>query len=181
MTKLYTRGGDTGHTSLCGGERVSKTDLRVQACGDVDELNCHIGVLQTLVGNADEQRLLTDIQRNLFLLGTRLPETPASATERVGKAHLQQLERAIDRLQDATPPIDTFILPGGCAGAAQCHVCRAACRRAERSVVALAQKCRIDPIILGYMNRLSDYFFVLAMNLNFIAQVPEKKLYISCK
>lgn len=181
MTKLYTKRGDAGITSICGGERVAKTDLRVQACGDIDELNCHIGVLQTLVADESEWEMLGSIQRNLFLLSTRLPETPVSANERVGKTDLQQLETAIDRLQLSTPPTDTFILPGGCPGAAQSHVCRAVCRRAERSVVALAQKCNIEPVIMSYINRLSDYFFILAMNLNFIAQVPEKKLYISCK
>lgn len=181
MARLYTKGGDAGHTTLCGGERVGKTDMRVAACGDVDELNCHIGVLQSIMGGNGEQTTLACIQRNLFLIGTRLPETPASAAQRVGSDDLALIEHAIDRLQEATPPTDTFILPGGCRAAAQSHVCRAVCRRAERSVAQVAQHYHIEPIIMQYINRLSDYFFILAMNLNFIAQVPEKKLYISCK
>lgn len=181
MAKLYTRGGDSGRTSVCGGERVSKTDARVSACGDVDELNCHVGLLASLVGDPELVSMLVSVQRKLFLIGTRLPATASSAAERVADADIAAMEREIDRLQNAVPPLDTFILPGGCRAAAQCHVCRAVCRRAERSVVQLSQTYDIDPVALRFLNRLSDYFFVLAMNLNFIAQVPEKKLYISCR
>ena len=110
-----------------------------------------------------------------------MPASAASAAERVGDADLERLERAIDRLQQQTPPPDTFILPGGCQAAAQSHICRAVCRRAERTVVELSHKYDIEPLILRYLNRLSDYFFILAMNLNFITETPEKKLYISCK
>lgn len=181
MAKLYTRGGDAGRTSVCGGERVSKADARVSVCGDVDELNCHIGVLVSLVSDPGLAAMLVSVQRKLFLLGTRLPATASSATECVCNADVEAMEREIDRLQNAVPPLDTFILPGGCRAAAQCHVCRAVCRRAERSVVQLSQTYDIDLVALRFLNRLSDYFFVLAMNLNFIAQVPEKKLYISCR
>lgn len=181
MTKLYTKGGDTGKTSICGGERVDKTDIRVSACGDTDELNSHIGMLLTLMPQGPDHDLLSLTQRHLFLIGTRLPATSASATERVNDADLERLEQAIDRLQLNTPSPDTFILPGGCQAAAQSHICRAVCRRTERQVVALAHKYDIEPLILRYLNRLSDYFFILAMNLNFITETPEKKLYISCK
>ena len=160
---------------------MSKTDERVSACGDVDELNCNIGVLASMVSRAEHAAMLASVQRKLFLLGTRLPVNAASATERVTVDDITAMEREIDRLQSATPPVDTFVLPGGCPAAAQCHVCRAVCRRAERSVVQLSQTYDIDPVALRFLNRLSDYFFVLAMNLNFIAQVPEKKLYISCR
>lgn len=181
MTKLYTKGGDTGRTSICGGERVEKTDLRVSACGDTDELNCHIGLLLALMPQGPDHKLLSLTQRHLFLMGTRMPASTASAAERVGDADLERLEQAIDRLQQQTPPPDTFILPGGCQAAAQSHICRAVCRRAERTVVELSHKYDIEPLILRYLNRLSDYFFILAMNLNFITETPEKKLYISCK
>lgn len=181
MTKLYTKGGDTGRTSICGGERVEKTDLRVSACGDADELNCHIGLLLTIMPQGPDHELLSLTQRHLFLMGTRMPASAASAAERVGDADLERLEQAIDRLQQQTPPPDTFILPGGCQAAAQSHICRAVCRRAERTVVELSHKYDIEPLILRYLNRLSDYFFILAMNLNFITETPEKKLYISCK
>ena len=181
MAKLYTKGGDTGKTSLTGGERVDKDDTRVCACGETDELNCHIGLLLTLVTKGPDSELLSLAQRHLFLLGTRLPATPASASERVCEADVQRIEQAIDRLQNGTPQPDTFILPGGTTAAAECHICRAVCRRTERHVAALARRYDIEPLILQYLNRLSDYFFALAMNLNFITETPEKKLYISCK
>lgn len=181
MTKLYTKGGDSGKTSICGGERVEKTDLRVSACGDIDELNCHIGILLTLMPQGPDHDLLSLTQRQLFLIGTRLPATTASATERIGDADTGRLEQAIDRLQLHAPLPDTFVLPGGCQAAAQSHVCRAVCRRAERKVVALSHEYGIEPPILRYLNRLSDYFFILALDLNFITGTEEKKLYISCK
>ena len=181
MAKLYTKGGDTGKTSICGGERVEKNDTRVCASGEMDELNCHIGLLLTIITKGPDYELLSLAQRHLFLMGTRLPSSPSSANEQVTNSDIINIEQAIDRLQNTTPQPDTFILPGGTTAAAQCHICRAVCRRTERKVVELSHRHSIEPLILQYLNRLSDYFFALAMNLNFITKTPEKKLYISCK
>lgn len=181
MTKLYTKGGDAGTTTIRGGERVDKTDIRVVACGDIDELNCHIGMLATLLPQGDDLDLLFRTQRNLFLIGSHLPNNDPSPTENIGEEDIILLENAIDRLQHHAPPLSTFVLPGGCAAAAQSHICRAVCRRTERSVVALSKDYDIDPAILRFLNRLSDFFFILAIDLNFITNTEEKKLHISCR
>ncbi len=181
MTKLYTKGGDAGTTTIRGGERVDKADIRVRTCGDIDELNCHIGMLAALMPQGDDLDLLTLTQRHLFLIGSHLPHNAASPTEQIGEEDIIRLEKNIDRLQRNTPPLSTFILPGGCTAAAQSHICRAVCRRAERSVVALSQHYDIDPAILRFLNRLSDFFFILAIELNFITNTEEKNLHISCR
>lgn len=175
--KLYTKSGDHGMTSLVGGKRVSKTDPRISACGDIDELNAHIGLLHSMIGDKLAPPLAS-IQSCLFHLGTALS---ASSQGSIKPQNITTLEHEIDRLQDSTPQPGTFVLPGGSMSAAQSHVCRTVCRRAERSVVELSSHYAIDPIILEYLNRLSDYFFVLALNLNFIEGIAEKKLYIPCK
>ncbi len=179
--RLYTRQGDDGTTTLCGGMRVSKTDVRVAACGDIDELNSHIGLLLALMQPSHDADRLAAAQATLFHAATHLPESVGSSAVRVTQADIDAVEADIDRLQHDTPQPLTFVLPGGCRAAAQCHVCRSVCRRAERSAVALAASFEVDACILAYLNRLSDYFFSLALNLNFIAHIEEKKLHISCK
>ncbi len=179
--KLYTRQGDNGTTILCGGGHVDKTDVRVAACGDIDELNSHIGLLMALMRPSRDADRLAAVQATLFHAATHLPESAGLSAVRVAKADIDALETDIDRLQRDTPQPQTFVLPGGCREAAQCHVCRSVCRRAERSVVALAGYYEVDACILAYLNRLSDYFFSLALNLNFISHIEEKKLHISCK
>lgn len=179
--KLYTRQGDNGTTSLCGGGRVYKTDMRVVVCGDIDELNSHIGLLMAFMSPSRDADRLASVQATLFHAATHLPESAGSSAVRVTQADIDAVEADIDRLQHDTPQPLTFVLPGGCREAAQCHVCRSVCRRAERSAVALAEKFEVDARILAYLNRLSDYFFSLALNLNFIAHIEEKKLHISCK
>ncbi len=175
--KLYTKSGDTGTTSIIGGKRVPKTDPRICACGDIDELNAHIGLLRAMTSEPLSQQL-ADIQARLFYIGTAL-----SASSLVGAStdEVAQLEHCIDRLQESTPQPNTFVLPGGCLAAAQSHVCRTVCRRAERSVALLSSTHTVDPTLMAYLNRLGDYFFVLALNLNFIENIAEKKLYIPCK
>ncbi len=175
--KLYTKSGDCGMTSLVGGKRVSKTDIRICACGDIDELNAHIGLLQSLTGDKYTSQL-TLIQVLLFNIGTVLS---TSSMGSINPQDITNIEHEIDSLQDSTPQPGTFVLPGGSMAAAQSHVCRTVCRRAERSVVELSAEHDVDPLILEYLNRLSDYFFVLALNLNFIDNIAEKKLYIPCK
>lgn len=175
--KLYTKSGDHGITSLVGGKRVPKTDIRICACGDIDELNAHIGLLHSMTGDKFAP-LLTSIQSCLFHLGTALSTLSEGS---IKPEDITTLEHEIDRLQDSTPQPGTFVLPGGSMSAAQSHVCRTVCRRAERSVVELSSHYAIAPSILEYLNRLSDYFFILALNLNFIEGIAEKKLYIPCK
>ena len=179
--KLYTKHGDTGSTSLVGGERVPKDDLRIIACGDLDELNAHIGKLLSTALPQRETLMLGSVQEQLFNIGAELSNSQRRLSSRLTDEDIARLEHSIDTLQAATPDPHTFILPGGCFSATQSHVCRTVCRRAERSVVTLARQYDVDAAIMQYINRLSDYFFALALYLNFIASVDEKKLYISCK
>lgn len=175
--KLYTKTGDQGTTSLVGGKRVTKTDLRICACGDIDELNAHIGLLHTMTGDRFATQL-TSMQACLFHIGTTLS---AEYTNRVTADDVADLEHEIDMLQTSTPAPGTFVLPGGCMAAAQSHICRTVCRRAERSIVEMSAQHKVDAVTLEYINRLSDYFFILALYLNFIEGCAEKKLYIPCK
>lgn len=175
--KYYTKTGDHGTTSLVGGKRVPKTDPRICACGDLDELNAHVGLLQATAHCGIAQQLST-IQTNLFHIGSSIS---ASTTGSVAAEDVAMLEHQIDILQEQTPAPGTFVLPGGTKAAAQAHVCRAVCRRAERSLVCAGACHDIDPIATQYLNRLSDYFFALALYLNFIEGMAEKKLYIACK
>ena len=175
--RYYTKSGDRGTTAIVGGLRVPKDDARVALCGEIDELNAHIGVLCSLVGGAcgDE---LTAIQTRLFHIGTGISSGTGTGA---GASDVASIEAAIDRLQAATPDIDTFVLPGGCRAAAEAHVCRTVCRRVERGAVAVARRQTVAATTMQYVNRLSDYFFALALNLNFIKGIAEKKLYIPCK
>lgn len=185
--KFYTKSGDRGMTSIVGGKRVSKNDHRIILCGEIDELNAHIGLLASLLSTAtrltatEAQSLtaeLTAIQEHLFHIGTAL--SASTACPEITTA-VEWLEHNIDRMQRVAPEVDTFVLPGGCRAAAQSHVCRTICRRVERDIVELAPLPTTDPTVTQYANRLSDYFFALALYLNFIEGVAEKKLYIPCK
>ena len=167
-SNVYTRGGDSGTTSLIGGSRVKKCSLRLDAYGTVDELCAHIGLLAAML-ESDDTCLLQWIQSRLFDVGTHLamPCTgeevpPCSITE----VHVQQLEQHIDRLDAQLPVLHAFVLPGGSMPAAQCHVCRTVCRRAERLIIALAEEAPVCPCLLAFVNRLSDFFFVYARFLN---------------
>lgn len=176
--RYYTKSGDRGTTSLVGGSRVPKDDARVALCGDIDELNAHVGVLASLAAGASCGDVLTAIQARLFHIGTGVSSGSGTGAD---DADVARLESAIDLLQAATPAIDTFVLPGGCPEAAEAHVCRTVCRRVERGIVAIARRQPVSAPTMQYVNRLSDYFFALALNLNFIKGIAEKKLYISCK
>ena len=165
--KIYTRTGDTGETALFGGGRVSKDHPRTSAYGDVDELNSAIGVVRaTAPAMFDE--LLDDIQRDLFAIGGRLatPE-PEKVAKAIAKAVLpagrvESFERAMDDAEAELPPLRAFVLPGGTPKAAALHLARTVCRRAERSVVRLANEEGVPAEILVYLNRLSDLLFTLA-------------------
>ena len=187
--KFYTKLGDDGSTSLYGGRRVMKDDSRIEVSGEIDELNAHIGLLSTMV-EGDAIEMLNEIQARLFIVGASM-SSMADGCWRVGKEvkgesslsdiELARLEQEIDRLQAAVPQLETFVLPGGSAKAAQSHVCRTVCRRVERRLVALSRDVDVDALTMRFVNRLSDYFFSLALYLNFIEGYDEKKLYITCK
>lgn len=170
--KIYTRGGDEGETSLFGGSRVGKDDVRVRALGEVDELNAVLGWALRGVEDAVVRARLESIQHDLFALGAELA-TPAPAPGRkrpetpgLPEGRAQELERWIDEAQDDLPPLTAFVLPGGVGSAAALHLARTVCRRAERSVVTLTQSDEVDPHVLVYLNRLSDLLFVLARGEN---------------
>lgn len=171
-SNVYTRTGDGGMTSLNGGERVPKTDVRVEAYGTVDELNAHLGELVTYLEVEADRRLLTSVQSDLFTIGAYLA-TDSSRGEKggmkvVGDEDVARLERAIDEAEDGLPAWRGFVLPGGSRGAAVCHVCRTVCRRAERRILALAAVAPVAPEVRAYVNRLSDYLFVLSRRMLFL-------------
>ncbi|MZR29982.1 cob(I)yrinic acid a,c-diamide adenosyltransferase [Sneathiella litorea] len=169
LTKIYTRGGDKGKTSLGNGARVSKADARVEAYGDVDETNAVIGLVRLNVsGEADET--LARIQNDLFDLGADLctpeQENPKYPPLRVTKEQVVWLEEEIDRLNSELSPLNSFILPGGSQASAYLHLARTVCRRAERRMIVLGDSDTINPDAIAYINRLSDFLFVLGRYLN---------------
>lgn len=174
--KIYTKTGDAGTTSLFGGTRVSKSDPRVAAYGDVDELNAHLGLARTSADDAEIAAALLELQRDLFALGAQLADPSEKIASHVSKAVLregdvQRLEQLIDKLDAELPPLRQFILAGGSPCGAALHVARAVCRRTERGMVALEPA--IDPVLLKYINRLSDLLFVLARTANQRARAVE--------
>jgi cob(I)alamin adenosyltransferase len=174
LTRIYTRGGDRGETSLGDGSRASKLDRRIAAYGTVDELNAHIGV--ALAGElADELRgPLERVQNELFDVGADLsvPFTPDDGRLRVAQEQVDALERDCDRLNDALPELRSFVLPGGSEAAARLHVARTVCRRAERDALLAAQEVDVSPLALVYLNRLSDLLFILARTANLGREEP---------
>lgn len=178
---LYTRTGDSGTTSLVGGARIAKNSLRVSAYGDVDELNSHLGVVQAYASEipaaSGEARRLLDIESVMFEIGSYLATAPTAGStlcKGTTPEKTEALERAIDTLDSLTPPQNSFILPGGSVAAAHTHVARTVCRRAERSILTLADSGEeVDPAVLTYINRLSDYLFILARYLNHLISVPD--------
>lgn len=162
--KIYTKTGDQGETGLFGGRRLSKGHQRIDAYGTVDELNAYIGLLRDHNSNSKEAEVLKGIQDRLFTIGANLASDPEKALEvpDIREADIELLEQEMDRMDEALPPLKHFILPGGHPTVSYCHLARCVCRRAERLVVALAQMESVLPILLRYLNRLSDYLFVLA-------------------
>ena len=159
LSKIYTRTGDQGTTGLADGSRVDKDSLRVATMGDVDELNCHIGNILLHDLDATTVDCLTDIQHALFDIGGELAIPGHSA---VNEDYVSRLEDSLDAWNSDLPPLKEFILPGGGAAAIACHLARTVCRRAERSMVALARDEEINAHARRYLNRLSDLLFVLA-------------------
>jgi cob(I)alamin adenosyltransferase len=175
--RIYTRTGDTGETSLFDNSRVSKADPRVDAYGEVDELNAYLGAVLAAGLDAGLVPVIEAIQRDLFAIGARLADPASRIATRVskagiGEADVARLEEAIDRLETELPPLRRFILPGGSMPGALLHVTRTVCRRAERRVVGLGQDA-VERVIVVYLNRLSDLLFVLARAANHRAGMPE--------
>jgi cob(I)alamin adenosyltransferase len=171
--KIYTRTGDTGETSLFGGARVPKSDPRIDAYGTIDELNSHLGIVRAAWPASDVDTLLASAQRDLFEIGAHLASPGTSRFPGVDVAQIEELERGIDRMEAQLAPLKTFILPGGSAAAAQLHVARTVCRRAERLVVALEDTSDATRSSIAYLNRFSDFLFVAARYANFTAAVPD--------
>ncbi|MBO9633474.1 MAG: cob(I)yrinic acid a,c-diamide adenosyltransferase [Chitinophagaceae bacterium] len=165
--KIYTKTGDKGNTSLIGGTKVPKSDLRIEAYGTVDELNSFIGLCRDLLTDEPARALLQSVQDRLFVVGAALACDPEKEPKmKIPDLHADDvtaLEKAIDTMNEEVPPMKNFILPGGHPTVSQLHIARCVCRRAERCCVRLElESHEIEPIILQYLNRLSDYLFVLA-------------------
>ena len=174
LTRIYTRGGDGGETSLGDGSRVSKLDCRIGAFGTVDELNSALGVV--LAGDVPEglREPLTRIQNELFDVGADL-SVPWGVTDRlrVEQAMIDRLEQLCDAFNAELPELRSFVLPGGTEAAARLHVARTICRRAERDVLLGSEEVELNPLVLVYLNRLSDLLFILARSANAAAAVDE--------
>ncbi len=174
--KVYTRNGDKGETGLLGGTRVPKYDLRIEAYGTVDELNSFLGMLRDTPGTQPEHALLQSIQERLFTLGSYLATDDENT--KVFRPDLQEqdvvaLELSIDSMEDGLPLLKNFVLPGGHISNSLAHVCRTICRRAERLVVHLAAEKPVEPLVISYLNRLSDWLFVYARTLTHRAKQLE--------
>ena len=177
--KLYTRTGDDGSSGLFGGDRVSKSHLRLVAYGTLDELNSILGLVRLHASPACvSEEVLLQIQHDLFVLGAILA-TPAARQELLSARMsrptwaLADMEADIDRLSALAPPMTAFVLPGGTAGSVHAHLARTVCRRAEREVVALTHEEPMNPVVLTYLNRLSDWLFAVARAENAQAGVPD--------
>ncbi len=174
--KIYTKTGDKGLTSLIGGTRVPKYHLRIESYGTIDELNSYIGLIRCQQLGAHEINILKEIQDRLFTIGAELAADPERSRKKLPDLHVEDialLEQEMDRMNESLPDLTHFILPGGNSTVSFCHVARCICRRAERLTVHLAAESQVNENILIYLNRLSDYLFVLARKVNYSAGEPE--------
>jgi cob(I)alamin adenosyltransferase len=178
LTKIYTRTGDSGSTGLGGGQRVEKDSERIEAYGTVDELNSALGVAVAAGLDGELVAMCAKIQNELFDAGSDLcvleEDKKKYKIPQIGEAHVSRLEKWIDKLQESLRPLENFILPGGSMGAAQLHVARCVCRRAERRVLSLRRNEQIGAHVLVYLNRLSDLLFVMARYENLKKQSPDR-------
>lgn len=183
--KIYTKTGDKGSTSLFGGTRVPKHHIRIESYGTVDELNSHIGLVRDQEIDSHYKEILIIIQNKLFTVGSILATDPKKAILKSGKDRLnipkistediELLEKEMDSMNESLPPMTNFVLPGGHQTVSFCHIARSVCRRAERLAVALNDLEPFQPETLTYLNRLSDYLFVLARKLSYDLQADEVK------
>ena len=166
---VYTKTGDKGTTSLVGGSRVSKTDIRLEAYGTVDELNSFLGLLATYLTDEQDRLFMQQIQNKLFVVGGYLAtdQEKTSLPCEISGEDVLAVEQAIDEADAQLPALKAFVLPGGSRGASVCHICRTVCRRAERRILALNELYAVSPQLISYVNRLSDYLFVLSRKINF--------------
>ncbi|MDN3688139.1 cob(I)yrinic acid a,c-diamide adenosyltransferase [Cyclobacterium jeungdonense] len=174
--KIYTKTGDKGQTSLLGGTRVNKSHLRIDAYGTIDELNAHLGFLRDQDVNQKRAEKLSIIQDRLFVVGAMLatdPEKNAVKIPHLKKEDVLFLEAEIDQMESGLPPLKNFILPGGHPVVSYAHIARTVCRRAERAIILLSESSAVDELIPEYINRLSDYLFVLGRQLALELQIQE--------
>ncbi len=167
--KIYTKRGDKGNTSLIGGTRVAKNDVRLEAYGTVDELNSYVGLLRSYIREEDLKEILIDIQNQLFKIGSYLAVDISVSKMRsdfkLDEVRIELLEKEMDKLEGSLVPLKGFILPGGHQATGVCHVARTVCRRAERRVIDIRDVYEIDSWVVRYLNRLSDFLFVLSRHL----------------
>lgn len=180
MTKkslIYTRTGDKGKTSLVGGARVKKTHVRLEAYGTVDELNSQLGLLYTYLTEEGDKKLILWVQHKLFSVGSYLATDQSNTALRIesqiADEDIHRLENAIDEADALLPPLKAFVIPGGSRGSAVCQVCRTVCRRAERRILTMAEEHEVTENVSAFVNRLSDYLFVLARKMNLLAETDE--------
>lgn len=176
--RIYTKTGDLGKTSLIGGTKVPKSDIRIEAYGTVDELNSYIGIVNDHLTDAQSKIVLKEIQDRLFTIGSSLacdPEKePTMKIPDLKETDIVFLEREIDAMTDVLPPMRFFVLPGGHLAVSTTHVCRCVCRRAERLCVNMQEhNLFVEPLVIKYLNRLSDYLFILARYTGYLFKVNE--------
>ncbi len=176
--RIYTKTGDGGKTSLIGGTRVAKSHHRIDAYGTVDELNAHVGMLRDQEVNRDRRNLLKQVQDRLFTVGASLASDPETSRKKIPdllESDVTLLEQEMDRMDALLPELRHFVLPGGHPSVSVAHVARTVCRRAERLVVALNQEEYVNELVVKYLNRLSDYLFVLSRLMAQELEVEEVK------
>lgn len=182
---VYTKTGDRGTTGLIGGTRVPKTHVRLEAYGTVDELNSNIGLLVTYLDEEHDRAFLLSVQNKLFAVGSHLATDQEKVqlydASIITAADVEQIEHEMDAADEILPPLSAFVLPGGARGAAVSHICRTVCRRAERRILTLSETCPISSELLVFINRLSDYLFILARKINFNEGKEEIFWNNSCK
>lgn len=174
--KIYTKTGDKGQTSLIGGTRLPKHHIRIEAYGTVDELNSHIGLLRDVIEDSETNQLLVSIQDRLFTIGSHLAADPVKNKMELPllfEEDIIALEKAIDKIDAVVPEMKSFVLPGGHIHVSYCHIARCVCRRAERAVLRLAENEKVEEIHFKYLNRLSDYLFMLSRHLTFMYKAEE--------
>lgn len=174
---VYTKTGDKGTTSLVGGTRVSKAHIRLEAYGTVDELNAQLGLLLTYLSNEEDRTFLLRIQNKLFSVGSHLAtdqeKKELHQASIITAEDIQAIENEIDRIDEQLPPLKAFVIPGGGRAAAVCHICRTVCRRAERRILEVMEQHTVSPEVAAFINRLSDYLFVLSRKLNIMEKRDE--------
>ena len=175
--KIYTRTGDDGTTGLIGGSRVKKHNIRLESYGTIDELNSYVGLIRSMLNDRKTDQVIELIQNKLFVIGANLAtEESIGIIKRqlpCNKSDIEMLEQEMDKMNNELPELRNFILPGGSQVSSFCHVARTVCRRAERRIVELSENAEVDANLIKFVNRLSDYLFVLSRKVNLDQKVPE--------